>query len=95
MAVRQNGEILATSLNRDAVYLINPFEHAAYTVYQFGASEGVLGLTEIDIDVFVLVIANVNTKTSTAIKGSAKIYKLKMTAWDTVSRRARRGDSSD
>ncbi len=89
VAVRQNGEILATSLSRDAIYLVNPFEHTEYTVYQFGASNGVLGITETEVDVFVFVTADVNVTTSTATKGSAKIWRLNMTAWDTVSRHAR------
>ena len=83
--MRQNGEILATSLSRDAIYLINPFEHTAGTVHQFDSSEGVLGITETEIDVFVFVTAEVNTKTSTATKGSAKIWSLNMTAWEAVS----------
>ena len=85
LAVRQNGEILATSLSRAAVYLVNPFEHTATTVHQFEASDGVLGITEIVQDVFIVATAEVDLKTSKATKGSAKIWRLDMYRWEEVS----------
>jgi hypothetical protein len=84
LAVRQNGEILATSLSRAAVYLVNPFEHTATTAHQFEASDGVLGITEVAEDIFVVVTAEVDLKTSTATKGSAKIWRLDMCGWEAV-----------
>lgn len=85
LAVRQNGEILATSLSRNAVYLVDPFEHTATTVHQFGPGNGVLGIAEIENDIFALATADINLKTSSATKGSNKIWRLDMTAWNLVS----------
>jgi hypothetical protein len=76
---------LELRLSGYAVYLINAFEHTAYTVHQFGAADSVLDITETEIDVIFIVTADVNMKTSTATKGSARIYKLNMTAWESVS----------
>lgn len=84
LAVRQNSQILATSLSRYAIYLIDPFEHIAEVVHQFAPGNGVLGITETEPDLFVFATADVNLKTSTAVSGSAKIWKLDMTTWDLV-----------
>ncbi|KAI9698275.1 MAG: hypothetical protein M1820_007545 [Bogoriella megaspora] len=79
LAVRRSGSILCTSLNRAALYSVNPFSHAAVIVHQFDASDGLLGITEIEDDVFVVASANVNLTTSTAEAGSAKIWKVDFT----------------
>lgn len=84
LAVRRDGEILATSLSRHAVYLVNPFEHTAVTAHQFASTDGVLGIAEIDVDVFAVVTADVNLKTSKASPGSAKMWTLKMSSNDAV-----------
>ncbi|KAF2228595.1 hypothetical protein EV356DRAFT_433840, partial [Viridothelium virens] len=76
LAVRHTGEILCTSLNRAALYSINPFSHIASTVHQFEAGDGLLGIAEIDFDVFVVASANVSLTTSTAEEGSAKMWKV-------------------
>ena len=83
VAVRRDGNILATSLSRSAVYLVNPFEHTAVTAHQFAPPDGVLGITEIEDDVFVVVTAQVDLKTSKASPKSAKIWKIDFT--ETVS----------
>ncbi|KAL9093031.1 MAG: hypothetical protein Q9165_004169 [Trypethelium subeluteriae] len=76
LAVRHSGEILCTSLNRAALYSVNPFSHVTSTVHQFEAGDGLLGIAEIDFDVFVVASANVSLATSTAEKGSAKMWKV-------------------
>ncbi|MCJ1385735.1 hypothetical protein MMC17_008858 [Xylographa soralifera] len=81
LAVRQNGEVLCTSLSRAALYLVNPFEHVASLVHQFEPTEGLLGISEIDNDVFVVASANVSLATSEAYPGSAKMWKVDMVAW--------------
>jgi streptogramin lyase len=40
LAVRANGDVLCTSLNRNAVYKVNPFDHIAKTLHQFSSAEG-------------------------------------------------------
>lgn len=84
LAVRQNGEVLCTSINRAAVYLVNPFEHTALTVHQFALTDGILGLAEIQSDVFVVVSANISLATSVAEPGTAKMWTIDMTAWELV-----------
>jgi len=82
LAVRENGEILCTSLNRAALYLVNPFEHVASVVHQFEPTDGLLGIAEVQTDVFVVASANVSLATSKAYPGSAKMWKVDMAAWE-------------
>ena len=86
LAVRQNGEVLCTSLSKAALYLVNPFEHVASLVHQFEPTEGLLGISEIGNDVFAVASANVSLATSQAYPGSAKMWKVDMVAWTLVCR---------
>ncbi|KAI6860276.1 hypothetical protein KC343_g402 [Hortaea werneckii] len=81
VATRQNGMLLCTSLNRFAVYQVDPFGHTAVVVHQFDSGEGVLGITEVQNDIWIVATSNVNLTTSTAKPGSAKIWRLDMGAW--------------
>ncbi|KAK4895427.1 hypothetical protein LTR27_006491 [Elasticomyces elasticus] len=97
LAVRENSEILCTSLSADATFMVNPFAHtvspngAAYsddaktfqevTVHQFEAGNGVLGIAEIENDVFIVVTSQINLATSVAIPGSAAAWRVDMGAW--------------
>jgi streptogramin lyase len=85
LAVRANGDVLCTSLNRAAIYQVDPFNHVAETVHQFASTDGCLGITETASDVFVVVTANVSLKTNTAWPGSAKIWRVDVRAWELVS----------
>ena len=84
LAVRQNGEIICSSLNRAALYLVNPFAHKAFLIHQFEATDGALGIAEVQNDVFVVVTANISTATTTVWPGSAKIWRVNMTAYALV-----------
>ncbi|MCJ1400947.1 hypothetical protein MMC11_004158 [Xylographa trunciseda] len=81
LAVRQNGEILCTSLSKAALYLVNPFEHVASLVHQFEPTEGLLGISEIKNDVFVVASTNISLATSQAYPGSSKMWMVDMVAW--------------
>ncbi|KAI7202793.1 hypothetical protein KC316_g1978 [Hortaea werneckii] len=81
LAARENGMLLCTSLNRFAVYQVDPFGHTAVVVHQFDSGEGVLGITKVQNDVWVVATSNVNLTTSTAEPGSAKIWRLDVGAW--------------
>jgi hypothetical protein len=83
LAVRQSGEILASSLSRFALYQVDPFSHTETTIAEFG-NAGVLGIAEVENDVFVVVTAEVNLVTSVATPGSAKAWKVDMAAWSLV-----------
>jgi streptogramin lyase len=85
LAVRANGDVLCTSLNRNAIYKVNPFDHIAETLHQFSNTDGCLGIAETANDVFVVVTANVSLKTNTAWPGSAKIWRVDVGAWELVS----------
>ncbi|EMC97461.1 hypothetical protein BAUCODRAFT_147540 [Baudoinia panamericana UAMH 10762] len=82
LAIRDSGDILCSSLNRAALYLVNPFEHTATTVHQFDNTDGVLGIAEVWNDVFVVVTCDVDVATSLAIAGSAKAWEVDMSAWE-------------
>ncbi|KAI7283741.1 hypothetical protein KC345_g2768 [Hortaea werneckii] len=81
LATRQNGMLLCTSLNRFAVYQVDPFGHTAVVVHQFDSGEDALGITEVQNDIWIVATSNVNLTTSTAEPGSAKIWRLDMGAW--------------
>ena len=83
LAVRQTGEILASSLSRYALYQVDPFSHTESTIAEFGG-DGVLGIAEVENDVFIVVTAKVNLATSVATPGSAKAWKVDMAAWSLV-----------
>jgi hypothetical protein len=85
LAVRANGDVLCTSLNRNAIYKVNPFDHIAETLHQFSSTDGCLGISETASDIFVVVTANVSLKTNTAWPGSAKIWHVDVRAWELVS----------
>jgi len=85
LAVRANGNVLCTSLNRAAIYQVDPFKHIAETLHQFANTDGCLGIAETASDVFVVVTANVSLKTNTAWPGSAKIWRVDVRAWELVS----------
>jgi hypothetical protein len=84
LAVRNNGNVLCTSLNRAAIYQVDPFKHIAETLHQFASTDGCLGVAETASDVFVVVTANVSLKTNTAWPGSAKIWRVDVRAWGLV-----------
>lgn len=84
IAVRQDGSILATSINRHALYLVDPFAHTAETVHQFDATESLLGISEIDNDIFAVASGNVTITTSLSFPGSSKMWKVDMRSWPQV-----------
>jgi streptogramin lyase len=88
LAVRANGNILCTSLNRAAIYQVDPFKHVAETLHQFASTDGCLRIAETSSNVFVVVTANVSLETNTAWPGSAKIWRVDARAWELVSLRA-------
>lgn len=85
LTVRANGNVLCTSLNRAAIYQVDPFKRFAETLHQFAGTDGCLGIAETSIDIFFVVTANVNLKTNTAWPGSAKIWRVDVRAWELVS----------
>ena len=83
LAVRQNGGILCTSIDRAALYLVDPF--AMGTVHHFAPTDRALGITEVGNDIFAVATANVTLATSQSFPGSSKLWKVDMAAWDWVS----------
>jgi hypothetical protein len=86
LAVRQNGQVLCTSLTAAALYLVDPFRHTTELIHQFDPDEDLLGVTEIENDIFAVVSANISFTTSTASPGSAKLWRVDIRAWERVSR---------
>lgn len=85
LAVRGNGNVLCSSLNRAAIYQVDAFRHVAETLHQFARTDGCLGITETVSDIFIVVTANVSLKTNTAWPGSAKVWRVDVRAWELVS----------
>ncbi|KAK3616273.1 hypothetical protein LTR56_026067 [Elasticomyces elasticus] len=81
LAVRENGEILCTSLSAGAIFMVNPFAHTEVAVHQFEAGNGVLGIAEIENDVFIVVTSQINLATSVATPGSAAAWRVDIGAW--------------
>lgn len=85
IAVRSNGAILATSIDRHTLYSVDPFAHTANTVHTFAPTDRLLGITEIEDDVFIISSANESIATNEASPGSSKLWKIDMAAHDQVS----------
>lgn len=85
LAVRANGNVLCTSLNRAAIYHLDPFKHTAETLHRFASTDGCLDIAETASDVFIVVTANVSLETHTAWPGSAKMWRVDVRAWEMVS----------
>jgi len=90
LAVRQNGQVLCTALNRAALYQIDSFAHNATLVHQFDATDELTGIAEVKPDFFVLTSGNYNSTTSaSAWPGSVKIWEINMADWTRASSQCR------
>ncbi|KAF7588513.1 hypothetical protein BBP40_005650 [Aspergillus hancockii] len=80
IAVRPNGDILATRLDVPEVWTINPAnpnaKEAGSLLYDFPEATGLLGITPIDKDVYAVVTGNFSITTVTTTPGSYVIWSL-------------------
>ncbi|KAK5126036.1 hypothetical protein LTR85_011391 [Meristemomyces frigidus] len=86
LAIRKNGKILCTSINRAAIYQVNPYERTATLVHQFPFADMALGIAEVEDDAFAVVTASLNG--TSAAPASARMWKVDMVAWEHGSTHA-------
>ncbi|KNG81697.1 hypothetical protein ANOM_011457 [Aspergillus nomiae NRRL 13137] len=77
IAVRSNGELVVTLLDRPELYLINPFKPQAATLL-WSAPEvlGLLGIVEVQQDRFAVIAGNYSVATASTKKGSYSVWMI-------------------
>ena len=81
LAVRANGQILATLLTTPEVYQVDPNPSAAHPltlVHTFPDYLGCVGITELGNDIFYVVTGNFSISTAASTPGSYSVWKLNM-----------------
>lgn len=81
LAVRANGQILATLLNTPQVYQVDPnpaSAHPVTLVHTFPSYLGCLGITELRPDVFYVVVGNFSLAALATTPGSYSVWELNM-----------------
>lgn len=84
LAVRENGQIIATEDTRPRIYQIDPFEpdQAAILLHEFDDTSSILGIVETSPDVFYVCSANYSSKLLQGY-GEAYVYKVDMRSFLT------------
>lgn len=75
LALRSNGQILTTLLDRFELHLVNPFGEACL-VHQFATGQSPLGITEIEHDVFAVLTLDFEPGTFTPVSQSCVAWKV-------------------
>ncbi|KAJ2971813.1 hypothetical protein NQ176_g7511 [Zarea fungicola] len=75
IAVRWNGNLLVTLLNRPEVWEVEPLTGHSELVYSFPEATGTLGIAEIEHDVFAVNVGN-STLPATGVPGTWSIWTL-------------------
>lgn len=75
LAVRSNGDLLATRIDKGEVISINPRTGAQHVVLSFPHTLSALGIAEVSPDVFAVATGNYSTSTGTT-PGSYSIWTL-------------------
>lgn len=81
LAVRANGQILATLLTTPQVYQVDPdpsSAHPATLAHTFPSTHGCLGITELRPDIFYVVTSNFSISTGNTAPGSYSVWELNM-----------------
>ena len=81
LAVRANGQILATLLTTPQVYQVDPNPSSAHPltlVHTFPTYLGCVGITELSNDIFYVVAGNFSISTAASTPGSYSVWKLDM-----------------
>ncbi|KAE8356181.1 hypothetical protein BDV28DRAFT_145366 [Aspergillus coremiiformis] len=79
LAVRPNGNILATRLDAPELWQINPTKpksNSGSLLYTFPNATGLLGITPIAQDIFAVIAGNVSLQTVTGIPDSYAVWRL-------------------
>lgn len=81
IAVRANGQILATLLNTPQVYQVDPnpsAAHPATLVHTFPAYLSCTGITELGNDIFYVITGNFSLQTLSTTPGTYSVWKLNL-----------------
>jgi hypothetical protein len=79
LAVRPNGNILATLLSSPEVWEIDPsWEDSAKLVYRFPSALSALGIAEVQPDIFVVAVGNITLPAIAPVSGSYSAWKIDM-----------------
>lgn len=81
LALRANGQILATLLNTPQVYQVDPDSSSSQPltlVHTFPSYLGCLGITELGLDIFYVVTGNFSFTAAGSTPGSYSVWKLNM-----------------
>ena len=86
IAVRANGQILATLINTPQVYQVDPnpsAAHPATLVHTFPAYLSCTGITELGNDIFYVITGNFSLQTFATTPGSFSVWKLNLAGFTT------------
>ncbi|KAI4155235.1 MAG: hypothetical protein LQ340_001122 [Diploschistes diacapsis] len=82
LAVRSNGQILATLFTSPQLYQVDPTGNSpASLVHTFPQQTSCLGIAELGTDIFYVVAGNVSLTTFASVPGSFNVYKVDMTGY--------------
>ena len=82
LAVRSNGQILATLFTSPQLYQIDPTGRSPATlVYTFPQQTSCLGIAELGTDIFYVAAGNVTFTTFEGVPGSFNVYRVDMTRY--------------
>lgn len=83
LAVRSNGEILVTLINKPEVWLVDPFaDNEAKLVATFpDVYGGAMGISEVEPDVFAVAVGNWSIVTFKSTPGSYAVYRIDMSCY--------------
>lgn len=81
LAVRSNGQILATILSAPQLYQVDPDGKGdPILIHTFPNAPGISGIAELGQDVFYIATSSLNVTTFTFSPGSSSVYKVDMQA---------------
>ncbi|KAL3303764.1 six-bladed beta-propeller -like protein [Colletotrichum asianum] len=82
LAVRSNGDILATRLNAPEVWLIEPATGKGRALVTIPGVLGTIGITEAALDIFVFGAGNLTISPLDVVPGSLKLFSLDLSRKD-------------
>ncbi|KAF5393638.1 hypothetical protein D9757_000421 [Collybiopsis confluens] len=87
LAIRSNGQILATIITAPNLYLLDPKVNSTATLlHSFTGYQVVFGITELKDDQFYVVTGNATVATMTSVQGSWVAWRVDMNAYSRGSK---------
>lgn len=79
LAVRANGEMLVTRVDKPYLYLVNPQNSTYFLIKDFENKTATLGIAEYQPDVFAICVGSANAATYMGIPGSWEVVSINLT----------------